>query len=136
VIVAVTDTHPLLWYVSGRSDRLGPRAREAFEGADRSDGSALIYIPTIVLTECLAVIENNRIRIEERFDVWVRQLDRHAYFALAELRSSTILKCFELPMIPDPFDRMIVATALDLELPLMSVDQEIQEINRVELLWE
>ena len=136
MIIAVTDTHPLLWYVGGRPGRIGRRALQAFEGAERGDGSALIYIPTIVLSECLRVFEAQEIHVEERFDDWVRRLDGHAFFSIAELRASTIIKSFEIHQIPDPFDRMIVATALDLELPLISSDTDIEDSHYVELLWD
>ncbi|HEV2987686.1 MAG TPA: type II toxin-antitoxin system VapC family toxin [Candidatus Angelobacter sp.] len=136
MIVAVVDTHALLWSVVGRTEKLGVRALKAFEGAQRNDGSALIHIPTIVLSECLSIFESGRVRIQQRFDDWVQQLDRHRYFSIEELRTQTILKSFELPLIRDPFDRMIVATALDLELPLISADLEIRETGYVEILWD
>ena len=136
MIVAVADTHALLWYVVGRTEKLGIRALKAFEGVQRNDGSALIHIPTIVLSECLSIFESGRVRIQQRFDDWVQQLDRHRYFSIEELRTQTILKSFELPLIRDPFDRMIVATALDLELPLISADLEIRETGYVEILWD
>ncbi|HEV2963101.1 MAG TPA: PIN domain-containing protein [Candidatus Angelobacter sp.] len=136
MIIAVTDTHALLWHVSGRTEKLGLRATKVFEGAERADGSALIHIPTIVLSECLSIFESGKIRIKQRFDDWVQQLNSHKYFSIEDLRVYTILKSFELPLIRDPFDRMIVATALDLELPLISADIEIEETGYVDLLWD
>jgi PIN domain nuclease of toxin-antitoxin system len=136
LIIAVTDTHALIWHVIGRTEKLGERASKIFERAERADGTALIRIPTIVLSECLSIFESGRVRIQQRFDDWVHQLDRHKYFSIEELRTQTILKSFELPLIRDPFDRMIVATALDLELPLISADLEIRETGYVEILWD
>jgi predicted nucleic acid-binding protein len=107
VIIAVTDTHPLLWYFGGNSRRLGDEALKAFEGAERADGSALIYVPTIVLAECLRVFvapQARGIQIRQSFDDFVRLLEAHQGFRIEDLRSSTILKCFELPVIPDPFE--------------------------------
>lgn len=136
MILAVTDTHPLIWFVGNQRGKLGPKALEVFEGAEQQDGSALIYVPTIVLVECLGLFESERVRTELRFDEWVEQLENHRYFTITELRSSTILKSFELPQIRDPFDRMIIATALDLGLPLISSDTKIDDSEYVDLLWD
>jgi PIN domain nuclease of toxin-antitoxin system len=37
--------------------------------------------------------------------------------------------------VPDPFDRIIAATALTLDLPLVSADEEIQEALAERVIW-
>jgi len=136
VILAVTDTHPLIWFVGNQRGKLGRRAREAFERVERQDGTALIYVPTMVLVECLGLFESQKVRTDQRFDEWVQQLENHGFFSITELRTSTILKSFELPQIRDPFDRAIIATALDLDIPLISSDTKIEDSEYVALLWD
>jgi len=92
VIIAVTDTHPLIWFVGNQRTKLGPRAREMYDRVERQDGGALIYVPTVVLVECLGLFESHKVRIDQRFDEWVQQLESHRYFSITELRTSTILR--------------------------------------------
>jgi len=40
-----------------------------------------------------------------------------------------------LPAIRDPWDRLIMATAIDLGLPLVSADAQIAATGLVEILW-
>lgn len=37
--------------------------------------------------------------------------------------------------VPDPFDRIIAATALTLDLPLVSVDEDIQAAIGDRVIW-
>ena len=134
MIAGVTDTHPFLWYVTGQHDRLGRKALRLFEAAERSDGSGIVYVPTVVLCECLMLSE--RVRLETRFDHWVRELDRSQFFLISPLTPEVLLYAFGISQVPDIFDRLIAATALDLDTPLVTQDQEIIDANCVEILWD
>jgi PIN domain nuclease of toxin-antitoxin system len=54
-----------------------------------------------------------------------------APFGLAESREFSLLSS-----IPDPFDRMMVATARATECPLISADQAITDTGLVSILWD
>ena len=41
----------------------------------------------------------------------------------------------DLPMLKDPFDRMITATALRLRVPLITADRAIAEAGVVRVIW-
>ena len=48
-VLAVTDTHSLLWHANGRIEKLGPRARDHFARTDRR--KTAVCVPTFVLAE-------------------------------------------------------------------------------------
>jgi PIN domain nuclease of toxin-antitoxin system len=37
--------------------------------------------------------------------------------------------------LPDPFDRMIVSSALEYDLPLVTSDKRIAELGVVQIIW-
>jgi PIN domain nuclease of toxin-antitoxin system len=134
VIAAVTDTHPFLRYLTGQHNRLGKRALRLFEAADRGDGSGIVYVPTVVLCECLMLSE--RIHLGTRFDHFVGDLVRRQFFLISPLTEEVLLRAFQIPQVPDIFDRLVAAAALDLDLPLVTEDEKIVEANCVEILWD
>jgi PIN domain nuclease of toxin-antitoxin system len=78
---------------------------------------------------------SERVKVSTRFDHWVRDLDRSQFFLIYPLTPQVLLRAFEIPQVPDIFDRLIAATALDLDLPLVTEDQKIIDSRCVEILW-
>ena len=56
----VTATHALVWYIPGE---LHDKVDEIFKSAEA--GESTIFIPTIVLAECLYLVENGKIELEK-----------------------------------------------------------------------
>ncbi len=52
----VVDTHAFIWYLIGK---LPEEADSIFRSAE--EGESTIYVPTIVLAECLYLVENKKI---------------------------------------------------------------------------
>jgi PIN domain nuclease of toxin-antitoxin system len=57
----VTDTHALVWYVSGEHRRLSRRAHAVFRQAE--EGRSTVIIPTVVLFELTLLERIGRIRV-------------------------------------------------------------------------
>lgn len=129
----VTDTHGLIWYLED-SPLLGVQARAAFDACDR--GECVIYIPSICLVEIIYLQEKGRIA-------------PHLFEQLrSELASgSTGLAVVDLTLaitaamtrvlraeVPDMPDRIVAATALYMELPLISRDRLIQA-SSIRSVW-
>jgi len=131
----VTDTHSLLWQLY-LPRRLGRRAREAFREAD--EGDARIHVPSVVVAEALMVAEKKRLEgleteaLLEQFQT-IRQSDN---YRLGSLSPETVLTSPRFDKIPDIFDRLIVAEAHAMNLPLISKDALIRESGLIEVIWE
>lgn len=131
----VTDTHPLLWNLF-IPKRLGRAAFAVFREVDR--GNAKLYVPAIVVSEMLMVVEKNRIpnvTMQDLLDE-ISLMEFSQYHELLPLLPETAVASRTLTDIPDIFDRLIVAEALRLGLPLITHDSVITNSSSVSIVWD
>jgi PIN domain nuclease of toxin-antitoxin system len=129
----VADTHALYWHVA-RSNRLSVTAREVMRGADR--GELRIFVPGIVLVEMIYLVERGRVdRIT--VDRIFRLLESGGNYIVASLDAETARALAEVPRsaVPDMPDRIIAATARQLDLPLITQDAAIHRSGAVSVVW-
>jgi len=132
-MIYVTDTHPLVFWASKRSQRLGKRTRRIFREAER--GKHAIIVPVAVLEETARLVERRVIRLPVAFRQWAEELARSANFQVQPLPSKSCLS-HSVFAIRDPADRVIVATARHLRFPLITTDDLILDGNWVQTVWE
>ena len=129
----VTDTHPLIWYSTGKHSQLSRKALTAFQKAETAE--TLIYVPAVVFWE-IALLENlGKIRLNERFDRWADALLAKQGFEIAPLETAIIWQAVGFNFNNDSFDKIIVATSMELDIPLITKDFAITESNLVEIYW-
>lgn len=131
--LAVIDTHALLWAVTGQKKRIGRAAVRLIERADR--GEAALYVPTISLVEVCEAERRGAIRLHAGFEAWVEGLFATGRFHPADLTTAIVLRSRTLFGIPERSDRLIAATAAELELPLITRDPAIATVAGVETIW-
>ncbi|MFB2982491.1 type II toxin-antitoxin system VapC family toxin [Microseira sp. BLCC-F43] len=121
----VTDTHALIWYLED-SPRLGTNASQIFTACKQ--GELIIWVLTIWLVEIIYLPERNRIPLElkERFNAELQA--GNSGLVLADLTREVVEAVEQVPrnLVPDMPDRIIVATALSLNLPLITRDARIR----------
>src|SRR5882724_9121540 len=88
--VYVTDTHSLIFYVTGMNKKLSRRALRAFEQAERSE--AFIYVPAVVLWEISRLEQIGVIRLNESFDSWSAALLAHPCFECVPLDETIVIE--------------------------------------------
>lgn len=129
----VTDTHPVVWYAAaakGKLSRVATRALAACEA-----GETVIHVPVPVLVETQFLVKARRIEIAGTLRSWWLELER-AHFAFSPLLAEDVFGANELPWAhPDPYDRLIVACARRLGLPLLTADAEIEASGLVTVTW-
>lgn len=133
-VVAVADTHSLLWYATRRFQKLGPRAQEHFERTDRRE--AAVYVPTFVLAEVGELVHLGRIQLPRPFEAWLDGLLGSNVYIPADLTVNVVRSAHDLFAIPERADRLIAATAVTLDVPLITRDAEIAACAQVERLWD
>jgi PIN domain nuclease of toxin-antitoxin system len=131
--VCVTDTHPLIWYTAGKHSRLSNRVLRLFDAAFADRG--LIIIPSAVFWEISLLLEHDKIKLREPFEVWSAALISRRGIDLAALGLDVIAEAHRLTFHGDPFDRTIVATARLMDLPLITKDERITEARLVDIIW-
>lgn len=130
--VAVTDSHALIWYAMGPGRKLGRNARALFARAAR--GEARIYVPALALVEVAEAVRRG-IRVEGGFSRWVRLLLSSGTFAVADLTLEVVLEAERLYAIPERGDRLMAATALAHDCPLVTRDPAFARVPSLKTVW-
>ena len=131
--MVVTDTHALVWYSTRKFSKITPRVKRLFEEAD--DGRMAIYVPTCVLLEAAMLEHDGTVRFDDGFERWAQQLMDKPCFLQTEMTISIVARAMGFSFNGDPFDKVMVATAVELDLPLITKDVAITESNLVEVCW-
>ena len=128
---AVTDTHALLYHAAGRG--LGPRAAAIFKAAE--DRHAQIYVPMAVIWEVTLLARAGKINLRRTTRVFFTDLFTNPAYQPFDLTTAQVFAADELRFNRDPFDALIVAAAQDLELPLITRDEDITQSEAVKIVW-
>ncbi|HMO80181.1 MAG TPA: type II toxin-antitoxin system VapC family toxin [Pyrinomonadaceae bacterium] len=129
----VTDTHALLWYLNGNHRFLSPKTISVFDEAQK--GNSAIYVPSIVLLEIAMLNAKSRIKLNEPFERWADKLRKLNGLSVFELNNSIIAQSVGYSFNDDILDKVIVATAVELDVPLITKDAAIMGSNLVEVFW-
>lgn len=132
-VVAVTDTHALLWYAEEQWRKLGRNARRVFEQVVAGDGA--IFVPALVMAELSEAMHDGDWIVSGGFAQWGDRLFSSGRFFHADLTWRIVQRAEELFGIPERGDRLIAATALELGYPLITRDPEIAAASGVEIIW-
>ena len=129
----VTDTHPLVFHAADAPQRLGTKARKVFDAFEA--GEVTLYVPAPVVLETWMLARGGKVRIKTSFAAWWRDLETagliHEQLTFAEVIAASELDWSHR----DLFDRLIVATARRLKLPLITGDDAITEWGGVQVSW-
>ena len=131
----LADAHAMLWHLF-EPRRLGSAARAAF--ADADSGSARVLLPAVVLAEMIMVIERGRlpgITMNRLLTVFQAMQSSHNYI-LFPLLSEVVIASHSLTVVPDIFDRLIVADARRMKVPLISRDATISISGLANVVWD
>lgn len=129
---AVTDTHALVFHGAG-GGRLGPKARQHFDACERRQ--AILYVPVVVIWEISLLARAVRISLRRPLGEFFDDLFSNPAYQPIDTTAAHVLIADELRFTRDPFDALIVATARDLGLPLVTRDAQIRESGAVRAIW-
>ncbi len=122
----LVDTHAAFWLAIG-SKKLGPRAQRKLRSAKPGD----VATSDITLFE-LAVLEGRgRISFDRAF---LRDLAQRLVVLPIDPEVASVAASVAMPQ-GDPFDRIIVATALHHGLTLVTKDEHISKSGLVPTIW-
>ena len=126
---ALLDTHAVLWAAEG-DPRLGPSAA----GLLRTLKTGEAVISDITLLEIAMLAKKGRIRLSVSAGEYLRGIQRN--FPPLTIASEIAALAMELELPHgDPFDRIIVASAVHHELPLLTRDRNISASGLVRVVW-
>ena len=129
-MIYVIDTHALYWFLQG-SRKLSRRARAIID--DARSGNAYLFLSVVSLAELQMVLEKNQ--DPRPLQAWIAPVLHSSYLEIVPLELEHIRKSSELRRLPDMHDRLIVATALLKDVPLITTDEKIEDSKLVETVW-
>jgi PIN domain nuclease of toxin-antitoxin system len=128
--VIVLDTATWIWRASDPK-RLTTSARRAIDEAE----SALVS--AISVWEVAMLVAKRRIQLDRPVEQWVDIALALPGIQLAPLEPAIAVRSTKLPgeFHPDPADRIIVATALENAVPIVTPDVRIRSYPHVQATW-
>ena len=126
----ILDTHAWLWW-NNESSNLSNSARTAIDLTDE------IGIPAMSCWEVAMLAGKSRIELSMDVEVWINLALEHPKVKLLPLTPQIAVLSTRLPgeFHGDPADRLIVATALTHQVPLISKDRLIQKWGYLQVIW-
>src|SRR5258707_12844655 len=133
MVGGVLDTHTILWFLSGDL-RLSIIAKD-FITNSRIAGNDLA-ISSITLIEMVYLIEKGRVPADRFTEIvrMVRQPTRGLVEIPVDIEIARTLSRIDVSQVADMPDRIIAATALDLQVPILSKDRKIQ-LSNLTTIW-
>ena len=129
---AVTDTHALLFHAAG-GRHLGRRAAAFFDKAE--ERQAIVYVPAAVVWESALLVRAGRINLRRPLRDFFEDLFSNPAYQPLDLTIEQIFTADALRINRDPFDALICAAALTLDLPLITRDADIEHSGAVKVIW-
>ena len=120
-MIFLVDTHALFWLLSG-DKKLSGKAKLTIEQADR------IYVPTIVLLELLYLFEKKK--TTKTFTKVLESIKRTSHYTIISQDVTVVEETSKLSMELEMHDRIIVATAKILSVPLITKDKVIKKLYK------
>ena len=129
----VVDTHALVWYLA-EPQRLSQRASEALDQASATGEP--IYASAISLVELIYLIEKGRLpqAVMDRLGEALATPDAEVSVVPVDQEVAMAVRAIPRRDVPDLPDRIIAATALRLDLPLVTRDRKIQA-SQIKSIW-
>jgi PIN domain nuclease of toxin-antitoxin system len=130
----VADTHAIVWYLS-KVERLSETAIRMLDQA--SQAGHMIHLSAISIVELQYLNERNRIdsSVLSQIIKIVRSDVPSINIVSLDLEVGENLRHIDRDVVPDMPDRIIAATALSLNLPLITCDHKIRACTAITTIW-
>src|SRR5258708_21692969 len=133
MIVAVGDTHAVLWYLT--ADVRLSAAAKLFMNTTGKNGHE-IAVSAITLVELVYLIEKGRIPPQQFSTLAAELEDPDSMFVEipVDLKIARAVTRVDVTQVPDMPDRIIAATAVQHNVPVISRDGKIS-LSSVKTIW-
>jgi PIN domain nuclease of toxin-antitoxin system len=123
------DTHAVLWAAENDA-RLGSEAAAFIRACQPGD----VVMSDLTLLEIAMLVKKRRVSLNVPLRDYLRGLQSTYPVLAIDADIAAIAMVLDLPGA-DPFDRVIVATALHHELPLATRDRVIADAKLLRTIW-
>lgn len=129
----VLDTHALVWWVTGDATL----SKKAMKAIEREQSGGVIIVSAISAWEISMLVAHGRLVLAMDVSSWLATVAEIEAVRFVPVDVEIAAKSVELPgeFHKDPADRMIVATARKLSVPLVTKDDKILNYSHVKTIW-
>ena len=129
----VLDTHVWVWWLS-ESQSLPPKVQKLLTEAKARQA---IFISSISVWEVAQLASRGRLKLTMDYADWIAQTESLSFINFVPVDNHIALRSVQLspPLHQDPADRMIMATALTLGMPLITKDEKISRYPHLKTIW-
>lgn len=127
------DTHIVIWNAL-RGELISPTAKKALRNANNSSG---IILPDIILWEIAMLVKKKRLEFDVTYKEFIDLVLTANNYILQEITPEIAELSTGLPdnINWDPADRIIAATSLILDAPLITADKNLLKSKKVKTIW-
>jgi PIN domain nuclease of toxin-antitoxin system len=126
------DTHAMLWFIEG-DRQISHKARQIIEDTNNE-----VLISAISLFEISIKLKLSKLTLRKSLTDIFQDI-KNAGIVTISIENRHLLEYHSLELNPehrDPFDRLIIATAISEKAAIVSIDQHFAYYqNLVEILW-
>ena len=124
----ILDTHALYWWVNRTPDKLGQQQMDAIETAES------LAVSAMTCWEMAWLVKHGRIVLQLPVSEWLDQIEANGV-AIIPVSRSIAERAVTLPEHhKDPVDRIIIATAVEHQAKLLSVDGRFPDYHELTAL--
>ena len=130
----VIDTHTAIWYFANSSE-MSLLATQTIDNAV-ADGE-MVILSAISIVEIIYLIDKGKL-LSQTLNSLMQYLKLPTSSFITQDLTEDIaqtLANIPRPIVPDMPDRIIAATALHLNLPLVTKDHKIQALQNIKTIW-
>lgn len=117
------DTHAIIWHYEG-SSKITPKVNELINNIDNS-----FYISAVSLWEIALKLSLGKLTVDFTFNELIDDIES-GDFSILQVGNDYLKGLSTLPFIhKDPFDRLLISTAISENLTIITVDENIQKYD-------
>ena len=127
------DTHAWVWWLSA-PESLPEPSRLAIDEARRH---SRLLVSSISVWEVALLVSKGRLQLTLPVEDWISKAEALSFLKFVPVDNAIALRSVHLPgsLHPDPADRIIVATAMDRRVALVTKDERLRAYPHVKTIW-
>lgn len=125
------DTHVWIWAVDG-GRKLGPRARRRLARPSVGYTADRVAVSAASVFEIVALHTAGRLQFTIPVERWVRESIERGGLQVLDVDREVSVDAGLIPAsaLADPIDRLLVATAREFDLPLVTADRKLLDYGK------
>lgn len=129
----IIDTNVVIWYFT----LTAIPSNAGQEAVSRAFDTGSIFVSSITIVELIYLVEKGRISADVLASLMTGLDDPSSAIRMVGLDREIADSVADIPraIVPDMPDRIIAATALNLDLPLITSDTDIRKLTNIESIW-